>query len=314
MRSKSVVAVARDLGLEGRAARRPSSAGRSSSTRRQVGEVPGADDGVELGLELRVEVARGHASAAGGRRPGRGCGRTGPRAAGRCRSGRSPGSPPSARRASSTPTMSRWPCTMRRSSDRPVSTSWHSARIARTSSIGRAVEVAEVAGIEERGRGRRTCARAYSASSGTRTARRYRARMRRTPRRPCAVAVPSLYAPARGVRRRPTTPPAAARRRPPTVDGRARTTTSTFDADELRRPTPAASSVDLRRTTGSIAHTLLVKGEVAASSSPWATPTAAPSTLAGGQLRAVLRHRRPRGGRHGGRARRHAEPSSGRRA
>ena len=67
------------------------------------------------------------------------------------RSARSAGSPPSARRASSTPTMSRRPCTMRRRSDRPVSTSWHSARIARTSSMGRRGQVAQVARIEQVG-------------------------------------------------------------------------------------------------------------------------------------------------------------------
>ena len=95
------------------------------------------------------ELARAPSSAAAGPRPGRACGRTAPRAGGRCRSGRSPGSPPSTRRVSSiaddVEAALHHAAQQRQARSRPPGT--RPASRAPRPSAGS--EIAEVAGIEE---------------------------------------------------------------------------------------------------------------------------------------------------------------------
>ena len=109
----------------------------------------GADDRVQLVLEIGRQLPRGHElrEAAEARRVRAVREHLGkPRdEAGEVAWDR----PPRRGASSSRPTMSSRPCTSRRSSERPVSTAWHSARIAAHVLHPTRREVAEVARIEE---------------------------------------------------------------------------------------------------------------------------------------------------------------------
>ena len=117
-----------------------------------------AADLVERGLELGVELARGRACS--GSRPLPGARRWSARISGQLLDQRRRDRRDRRRRgggASSAPTMSRRPCTTRRRYDRPVSTSWHSARMARISSMGRCSRSVEVRRRRGCGRWSRPC-------------------------------------------------------------------------------------------------------------------------------------------------------------
>ena len=151
--------------------------------------------------------------------------------------------------------MSSRPCTTRRRSDSPVSTSWHSARMARTSSMSRAGEVAEVARIEQRAEVGGHGPSVLPTSGDLGSADIVRA-MRRTL---LPVADRAGARPRRRPRAAdPTTAPAAARRSTPSSRSGAE---DSLKFDEESYETDAGCVEVTYTNDGDTAHNLLIEGK-----------------------------------------------------